>query len=392
MPEALYLPPHALLFETGIREQNLQDFDIHGEMGCFPIADARSDFPMDIFAACFYFLSRYEEYLPFTPDKHGRFRAEESWAYRKNVLDKALVDRWVDLLRRKLSAVCPALSFKQPASTFLPTYDIDVAFAYAHKSVAVQFASMCKSLLKGDFREMGSRWRVWTGKEQDPYDVYDWLSELHRQYGLHPLYFVLFASRSRYDRGLPPKNAAFVRWLRHVASQADVGVHASYCSAFQDETHLCKEVEQLSRAMGKTVKANRSHYLRIAFPETYRHLLHSGISDDYSMGFVYHPGFRAGTCTPFAFYDLSNEEATALTVHPLLFMENGLAGLHTASPTLLFEKVRPLLDEVLRYGGELVTLFHNQSFGSKPGYQLPAKEIYQNIITYVLQNGAVALD
>ena len=217
MPEALYLPPHALLFETGIREQNPQDFDIHGEMGCFPVADARSDFPMDIFAACFYFLSRYEEYLPFTPDKHGRFRAEESWAYRKNVLDKALVDRWVDLLRRKLSAVCPALSFKQPASTFLPTYDIDVAFAYAHKSVAVQFASMCKSLLKGDFREMGSRWRVWTGKEQDPYDVYDWLSELHRQYGLHPLYFVLFASRSRYDRGLPPKNATFVRWLRHVA-------------------------------------------------------------------------------------------------------------------------------------------------------------------------------
>ena len=32
-----------------------------------------SDIPFDVFAASFFLVSRYEEYLEFQPDAHGRF-------------------------------------------------------------------------------------------------------------------------------------------------------------------------------------------------------------------------------------------------------------------------------------------------------------------------------
>ena len=43
-----------------------------------------SNIPFDIFAASFYLVSRYEEYLPHVRDIHERFTAHESLAF-KNV-------------------------------------------------------------------------------------------------------------------------------------------------------------------------------------------------------------------------------------------------------------------------------------------------------------------
>jgi hypothetical protein len=34
------------------------------------------DAGFDVFSSVFYMLSRLREYLPFTPDKYGRFKAE----------------------------------------------------------------------------------------------------------------------------------------------------------------------------------------------------------------------------------------------------------------------------------------------------------------------------
>ena len=47
-------------------------------------------------------------------------------------------------------------------------------------------------------------------------------------------------------------------------------------------------------------------------------------TDDYSMGYVGEPGFRAGISIPFPFYNLLDEKETALMVHPFAFMDRGL--------------------------------------------------------------------
>jgi hypothetical protein len=44
------------------------------------------DLPFDPLAATFYLVSRYEEYLPFIPDEHGRFPAKQSFAFSNGFL------------------------------------------------------------------------------------------------------------------------------------------------------------------------------------------------------------------------------------------------------------------------------------------------------------------
>ena len=87
-----YIMPHGLLSETEIRTL---DIDVKNDQALpyfFP--SNNSDWHFDIFAAAFYLLSRYEEYLPNQADAHGRFAAENSLAYRAQFLQQPLIDEW----------------------------------------------------------------------------------------------------------------------------------------------------------------------------------------------------------------------------------------------------------------------------------------------------------
>ena len=56
-----------LLFEKGIRDQEISVFDWDGCKAFFA-THPKYLLPFDLFAAAFYLVSRYEEYLPFQPD------------------------------------------------------------------------------------------------------------------------------------------------------------------------------------------------------------------------------------------------------------------------------------------------------------------------------------
>ena len=59
-----------LLFEQGINDISIKIGDWDG-LPCFFEANERSNIPYDIFAASFYLLSRYEEYMPHVKDDLG---------------------------------------------------------------------------------------------------------------------------------------------------------------------------------------------------------------------------------------------------------------------------------------------------------------------------------
>ncbi|MBO4281761.1 MAG: polysaccharide deacetylase family protein [Bacteroidales bacterium] len=415
VPGAFFIPAHTLLFEEDIHNQEIQLLQGKEFPYCFPLSRPDADMDWDVFAACFYWLSRYEEYLPFRADKHGRFTPEASLACRNGCLHTALADRWAEHLQQLLKQRFPGLRFAERKATFTPTYDIDIAYAYLHKGLPRTVGGLLRTtgkLLKSAFydwdvfsEDIRKRWRAFTGRANDPYDTFDALQQLHRDEKLHPIYFVLFAPRSRYDKGISPKKPAFRQKIMSLAQEAEIGIHASYAASSEKEPlRLYSEKEALAAMLQRPVTANRFHYLHFRLPESYRMLLQAGITDDYSMGFVTAAGFRAGTCKPFYFFDLERNETTPLRIHPLLFMENaffkespdiqmsarppfkGHVPLYDQQPpkaAQLFEEIRPLLDECIRFRGEIITLFHNQSFGELPGHDLPAKEVYTQIINYI---------
>jgi len=90
--------PHNLLFEQNIIPQNIDISTYKGMPICFQTKQLDEILPFDVFAACFFFLSRYEEYLPHQKDAHQRYDETQSIAYQHHFLHLAVVDRWIEEL------------------------------------------------------------------------------------------------------------------------------------------------------------------------------------------------------------------------------------------------------------------------------------------------------
>ena len=107
-----------------------------------------SSMNFDVFAASFYLLSRYEEYLPHKRDVYERFPATESIAYKKDFLQEPLIDFWVIELYNIIKKSYPSLPDMERKYNFINTIDIDNAYAYLNKGLIRTIGGYCKSLLE----------------------------------------------------------------------------------------------------------------------------------------------------------------------------------------------------------------------------------------------------
>lgn len=123
----LMIRPVSLLFETGIRFREICCFEINYHKAFFQTG---GDLHFDLFAASFYLLSRYEEYLPHEKDEYGRYAHTQSLAYREGFLHKPLVDIWVQEFKKTLQRRFPGMVFKNRGFVNMLTYDIDMAYSY----------------------------------------------------------------------------------------------------------------------------------------------------------------------------------------------------------------------------------------------------------------------
>jgi hypothetical protein len=118
----LWLQPNHLLFEKAVQPQTIACFETNGYKAFFKTS---GDFSFDIFAASFYLLSRYEEYLPHEKDMYGRYAHENSLAFKEGFLKLPLVNIWLHSFKKSLQQKFPSFTIHHSPFTFLPTYDID---------------------------------------------------------------------------------------------------------------------------------------------------------------------------------------------------------------------------------------------------------------------------
>jgi len=375
---SLRIKPNPLLSETGVRQQdvmlNLLNAKTIKQFNSLTI----DQFPFDPFALSFYLITRYEEYLPFEPDEHGRFRAELSLAYRQNFLRVPLVDVLAHQLKKMLEDRYPGLKIPGQPFRFIPSFDIDIAFAHLGKGWARAGAAWAKLFLKADIKQIKERALTIAGKIADPYDNFDLHLELAKKYGHALLYFVLIGDFSQFDRNTSYKSFRFRDLIIKLSLSAEIGLHPSYRSHLRPEIYE-KEKRRLGDLGKFEVSKNRFHFLRLKFPESYRLLISQGISDDYSLGYSTMNGFRASTCTPFLFYDLEKEEITNLRIHPFIFMDSAIIDHLKLNPQDAVTEIRELADQVKMLGGEAIGIWHNYSLSEKGQYK-GWQEVMRNVI------------
>lgn len=377
--DKFWIKPHEILFEKGINPQETRCQVTNG-LKCF--FETSGHFPFDIFAAAFYLLSRYEEYLPHKKDKFGRYAHQDSLASRENFLDQPLVDQWAILFKEKLGQTFKGLNFRVRSFTFLPTYDIDEAWSYKSKSIFLTLAGTARAVLNGQWDRINERRKVLTGKIADPYDSFEWMDEVNRQFQLDPVYFFLLSSSTgKYDRNILPTQKALKELIRQHGKKYLVGIHPSWQSG-DDPGLLKKEIQALEGIIGKHVDSSRQHFIRFTLPDTYRNLINAGIRDDYSMGYGSINGFRASITTPFFWYDLGTETATRLLLFPFCFMEANCYFEQNYSADQAFAELRKFNSMVKSVDGLLITIWHNTFLGTEKRFA-GWRDVYKNFLSAI---------
>jgi hypothetical protein len=365
VPEGeLYFSADKILFESGISLKSISYIKYEGSPAFFAVYDKDSALPFDMFAASFYLVSRYEEYLPHIRDVHGRFLASGSEAYKNNFLRKPLINIWSVSLSKLLKSRFPELRQKSSAYKFQLSIDIDAAYAYKHKGMTRAAGGFIKSLRKKNFSEVKDRIFVLLNKQKDPFDTFDYLFQLQESNRLKLIYFILMADYGPQDKNIPVNNRQFHRLIRLLADYADVGIHPSYASSY-DSAKMKVEIERLSKLLHQDVSQSRQHFLRLEFPVTYRNLVNLDITDDYTMGYAEEPGFRASICTPFNFYDLDMDMETHLKIHPFTVMDGTLNDYLRLTPLQAIDLLQSLISEIRAVKGTFIPLWHNHSLNDR---------------------------
>ena len=377
---AYHILPHSLLFETGINTQEISCTGIGEELIFFQTAVGTADHSFDIFSAAFYLLSRYEEYLPHEKDLYGRYAHENSMAYQNGFLKIPLVNIWANRFGKKLQTFFPSFIIQDTSFSFQPTYDIDMAWSYRQKGLLRNAAGFIRKPSLGRISAL-------LGIQDDPFDSYDFLDELHAAYGQEPLYFFLVAKEnSVYDKNILPENEAMQKLIKAHSEKYRIGLHPSWKSNEQQEL-LFEEKSTLENISGKPVSFSRQHYIKNDLPQTYQSLIAAGITADHSMGYGSINGFRASTASSFFWYDLSNEKVTALQVRPFCFMDANCFYEQKLSPEDSFDELMHFYFECKKVNGTLITVFHNNFLGSDRSFA-GWRELYEKFIAHFPKQGA----
>ncbi len=359
----LHFQATALLFETGVEDPEIDIFKSDGIPAFFPCSQ-KSALNFDPFACGFFMLSRYEEYMIHIKDNHERFRAEDSLAHKNGFLELPIVDLWAQKIKAKLLEYFPEISLKKKSFQFINTIDIDQAYAYKEKGIFRQSGIMVKQLLNFKLNKITEIISVLIGRQNDPFDTFPFLLEIQKKYCPQSIFFVLLGNYSTYDKNIHPKNRRFQSLIKSLGDYVHIGIHPSYGSHESFKT-LNKERRMLKSILNREVLKSRQHFLKFNLPDSYRNLMEMGIEEDYTMGFASKIGFRAGTCTPFHFYDLDLEYETRLKLYPFCVMDASLNYYLELSPEEAGIKIEELMNHVKSVQGTFISIWHNETLSDK---------------------------
>lgn len=342
-------------------EQGFSDVEIHtakwDETPCFFRTSDKSDLPFDIFAASFYLLSRYEEYLPYVKDKEGRFPAEESLAYQKGFLHLPVVDIWAMKFKAVLQSRFPGKVLPHKNFTNRVVIAVSQAYLYRRKGLVRTIGGGLSDLVGLRLRSVLERVKVLLFRARDPYDVYDWLVKFSKKKNV-PLHFMFqLSDYSAVNKNISYHKTKYHSLIKSMADYAKVGMLAG------EETMLEMEVLLTEKKRFETIVNSPLNFIlndrfNLNLPSGYNNFDKLEINRDFSMGYVKSIGFRAGTSIPFLFYDLNLERISPLILEPYVFNSVVLKEIGLEKTTEILNQIKIQVDQVFGNLGMVFEISH----------------------------------
>lgn len=305
----------------------------------------------DIIYNTFFFISRAEELLNPQRDQHNRFLASYSILGDGKRLQTPIVDKYARFLMEALG-----LDFdNQPHfSAIYLTHDLDEIERFRHIRGAIG------GMLRGQWKQVLASWR---NIKNDPVCTFDWLvsndANVHNRYSTltQQLYFAKDTQGKGYD--YPQYNLQGRDFLQLadmlMQHNARIGRHRSYYGEMSQHSVFPDFIEK---------NICRCHFLRCSI-EHMQQMLQEGVTDDFTMGFADKAGFRLQTCRSVRWINPKTMELTHLVLHPLTIMDCTLSNSHymNLKEEEAYTYCQTLVQNVKKYHGELVLLWHNSIIG-----------------------------
>mgnify|MGYP005841445785 CR=1 FL=1 len=329
----------------------------------------------DLFAMAWALLSRREETTMAVVDAHGRVPAAPCWQVQAGDVGRPVVDEAARSLAALLGEVLPPENQPKPLTPWggevtaggnahgLPfavclTHDLDsirkfqgfrATMGSLRREAALHpgrwLSQATSSMVKGD-----PHWQALAGLCTP-----EWIGEQR------PTFFVVTGGNHPLDPPytLDPKALEGLRIIPHAAGapQACIGLHPSY-NAGRHPAQLREQIEAFQEVFGTAPQIARIHYLRWDPLRTPRMLAESGFRVDSTLGWSDRPGFRAGTCLPFALAHPLRNEALPILEIPLVVMDTTLCLHQQLTVDAALDATRQLALAVQKVGGVLTVLQH----------------------------------
>jgi len=345
---------------------------------------------IDVFAACFFMLSRMEEAIITVRDDVSRFPATASTAYKNNFLDRPVVDEYVDMLWNMLIYLDPSLSrYKLKPKTFV-TCDLDWPFDPIRRSFKLTFLKSAADLIKRKkFMQSMSTWKKFLihilGIPQlDTYRrAIDWIMEVNEEAGNNVAFYFITHSTSRKDTSFDFNSSEMHSLLRSINDRGhEIGLHPGY-NCFDNDSNFKVSVEKLRKAI-RDVEifqpeiGGRMHYLRWDVMQTPQLWEKYNLNYDSTLSFADKSGFRCGTSHEFTMFNLVTRKAMKLKQRPLVNMEctviaSRYEGLGYSDEAI--ERFKHFKKQTKKYGGTYTLLWHNSHFSNEQD-----KSFYRQLI------------
>jgi len=329
---------------------------------------------LDLLGSAFFFLSRCEEYVASSFDQHGRFPASASFSARHDLLSRAVVNEYVEVLWAALSYIAPGLKRRQRSFRQLISHDIDIPFDLLFKQLKRFGKSLAGDVLKrrqpGLAIQRAACWnRVRHGDwAADPYNTFEWIWHQSEVHGLKSaFYFMAGRTNAARDADYELEHPAIRHLIRSSAERGhEIGLHPSYESYKSAETigiefnrliQVCEEEGVRQDRWG-----GRHHYLRWSARETSRHWERAGLAYDSTLGFADRIGFRCGTCYEYPMFDLAERRTLRLSERPLLAMEVSLIApeyMGLTDSEVALSRISEIKEVCRRFSGDFTLLWHN---------------------------------
>lgn len=346
---------------------------------------------IDIIASSFFMVSRYEEVIINARDNHDRFPATASLAYREGFLDRPIVNEYIELLWNWIRALKPEAQRKQlwPENRDFAvclTHDVDALRSYSFIPPIFRiYNSVMKKRspylsLKIFLAYLSSLFNP----KNDPDNSFAYMLDTERTHGLKSSFYFMGDRGPNHGSSYAIGETKSVKQIRDIEdSGCEVGLHAGYNSC-DNLREMTLEKSRLDEIVRDKKYGCRQHYLRWKTPETWRIQEQLGILYDTTLSFADHVGFRCGICLPFKPFDVLENREINIWELPLTVMEGSLQNpnYQDLPPKAAYEEMVKLCDEVRKFNGLFVLLWHNSSFDALGGWE-GWKEVYEVFMEYI---------